>query len=195
MKKWFKFFGTGFFSHRAATEAARRGYTNVFLGFVLALIFLWGGFVGADMLPFGAQYHASPDFVATAHAVLADADRRIDAEIQDGTLVAVGTDGEYTAGLLVNTLENEADKQKYSSGGYNLVVDLRPASTPAEVVAYCLSSPFVVVNVSNWFLPRFSSLNFFGNEGLRADKLSRLSIRKPHNPMIAALFIQHTCPL
>ena len=70
MKKWFKFFGTSFFSHKAAKEAARRGYTNAFLGFVLALILLWCGFVGGDMLPFGAQYNSSADFKATVHAVL-----------------------------------------------------------------------------------------------------------------------------
>ena len=53
MKKWFKFFGLGFFSNKASREAARHGYTNVFLGFMLAIVFLWSGFVGGEMLPFG----------------------------------------------------------------------------------------------------------------------------------------------
>lgn len=139
MKKWFKFFGTSFFSHKAAKEAARRGYTNAFLGFVLALILLWCGFVGGDMLPFGAQYNSSADFKATVHAVLADSDKRIDAEIADGILRAK-KDGEYTESLLVNTLERDSDKQNYSLNGYHVVVDLRPASTPAEVEAYCVSN-------------------------------------------------------
>ena len=140
MKKWFKFFGLSFFEHKSAKEGARRGYTNVFLGFILALVFLWSGFVGGDMLPFGTHYNNSPDFMATAQAVFAnhDVEKRIDAEIQDGDLKLKKQGGEYGESLLVNTFENDADKQNYSVGGYNIVVDSRPANTLAEVEAYCV---------------------------------------------------------
>ena len=42
------------------------------------------------MLPFNTHYNNAPDFMATAHAVFANADaqKRIDTEIQDGTLKA-----------------------------------------------------------------------------------------------------------
>lgn len=142
MKKWLKFFATAFFSHREAKGATKRGYTNVFFGFFLALVFLFSALVGSDMLPFGVHYNNSPDLMATAHAVLAnaDADKRIVAEISDGDLRLKKQGGEYTAALLVNTLENVADKQSYSVNGFDVVVDTRPAKTLAEVEAYCLSN-------------------------------------------------------
>ena len=142
MKKWFRFFCLSFFSHSISKEGAKRGYTNVFLSFVLALVFLWAAFVGGDMLPFGVHYGNSPDFRAIAHAVLAnsDVDKRIDAEIEEGVLKLKKHGGEYADGILVNTLENDADKQNYSLNGYNVVIDSRPASTLAEVEAYCVSN-------------------------------------------------------
>ena len=142
MKTWFECFFLSFFSHRTAKESARRGYGATFLGFLLALVLLWMGFFGADTLPFGTQYRRSPDFAATVHATLAssDADRRLNAELRDGILLATGQDGEGADGLLLNTLESESDRQAYSVGGYGVVVDLRPADTLAEVDAYCVSS-------------------------------------------------------
>lgn len=142
MKKWLKFFGISFFSHSISKEGAKRGYANVFLSFILALVFLWTGFVGGDLLPFGAHYNNSPDFMATAQAVLAnaDTDKRIDATIEQGVLKAKKHGTEYTESLLVNTFESDADRQSYSKNGYNVVVDMRPANTLAEVEAYCVSN-------------------------------------------------------
>ena len=142
MKKWFRFFSLSFFSHSISKESVKRGYTNVFLGFILALTLLFTSFIGAEMLPFGTQYKKSPDFMATAHAVLAnsDADKRILAEISDGDLKVKDKDGKYLEGLLVNTFESESDRNTYSVGGYNVIVDLRPADTLAEFEAYCVSN-------------------------------------------------------
>ena len=142
MKKWFRFFGLSFFSHKISKEGARRGYTNVFLGLLLTFVLLWAGFVGGDMLPFSAHYNSSPDFKATVHRTLAnpDTDKRICIEIEDGRLKAKKQSGEYTNALLVNTFESESDKQNYSEGGYNVVIDTRPADALAEVEAYCLSN-------------------------------------------------------
>ena len=142
MKKWFRFFSLSFFSHSISKEAARRGYTNVFLGFVMALALLWSALVGGHMLPFGAHYKSSPDFKATAYAVLAnaDGDKRIDAEILNGNLKLKRHGGEYAEGVLINTLESESDRQTYSVGGYEVIVDSRPADTVAEVEAYCLAN-------------------------------------------------------
>lgn len=142
MKKWFKFFGLSFFAHKYAKESIRRGYTNVFLGFIFALIFLWAGFVGGDMLPFGAHYNNAPDFMATVRAVFAnaDAEKRLGAEIEKGVLRVKKPGGTYTEGLLVNTLESATDKQSYGVNGYDVVIDMRPADTLAEVEAYCVSN-------------------------------------------------------
>ena len=142
MKKWFQFFGLSFFSHKLAKEGKKRGYTNVFLGFILALLFLWAGFVGGDMLPFGTHYDHSPDFKATVRGVFANTDltKRIDGEIENGVLKVRKPGGEFTQSLLVNTLESDADKESYGRNGYDLVIDTRPADTLAEVEAYCVSN-------------------------------------------------------
>ena len=142
MKKWFKFFSLSFFSHKASKEGVKRGYANVFLSFILALAFLWVGFTFGDMLPFGTHYKNSPDFKAVVRSVFAnaDVDKRIEVEIAEGGLKVKKPDGEYAEALLVNTFENDADKQNYSVNGYNIVVDSRPADTLAEVEAYCVSN-------------------------------------------------------
>ena len=142
MKKWFRFFSLSFFSDKAAKEGAKRGYTNFFLALILAFAFLWVGYIGADMLPFSMQYNRSHDFVATVHTLLAnpDAQKRIDVEIEDGILKAKKYGGEYREALLVNSFENQSDRQDYSVNGYNVVIDSRPADALAEVEAYCVSN-------------------------------------------------------
>ena len=142
MKKWVKFFFIGFFSHKWAREGAKRGYGNSFLGFVLALLLLWGSFIGAEMIPFPSHYNNSPDFKAIARSVFANPDinKRIDAKFEDGILKLKKHGGEYTEGLLVNTLENEEDYRNYSVNGYQVIVDSRPADALAEFEAYCVSN-------------------------------------------------------
>ena len=142
MKKWFKFFGLSFFSHKQAKEGARRGYTNTFFGFILALVFLYASFLLGDMLPFGAHYEGSPDFKDSIHSVFAndDAALRIDGEIKDGRLKIKEHGGEYTEALIINTFENESDRKNYSVNGFNIVVDTRPADSLAEIEAYCVNS-------------------------------------------------------
>ena len=142
MKKWIRFFSLGFFSHKLSKESTKRGYGNFLLGLLLTLIFLWVSFVGGDMLPFAAHYKNSPDFVATAHSVFANSDvnKRIEAEIENGVLKVRKHGNEYTEAILVNTFENEADKQNYSVNGYNVIIDTRPADTLAEIEAYCISN-------------------------------------------------------
>ena len=142
MKKWIRFFSLGFFSHKLSKESTKRGYGNFLLGLILALIFLWVSFVGGDMLPFAAHYKNSHDFVATAHSVFANSDvnKRIEAEIENGVLKVRKHGNEYTEAILVNTFENEADKQNYSVNGYNVIIDTRPADTLAEIEAYCISN-------------------------------------------------------
>ena len=137
MKKWIKFFFLSFFSHETSKTAPKRGYTNIFFAFLLALVFLFSGFVGGEMLPFGLHYATSPDFAATAHSVLAnaDADKRIAVEILNGDLKVRGQGGEYTESLLINTFESAEDKQTYSVNGVEVVVDSRPANALAEIEA------------------------------------------------------------
>ena len=142
MKKWFRFFCLSFFSDKISKEGAKRGYTNVFIGLLLAFVFLWAGFIGGEMLPFTAHYNNSTDFAATVRSVLANPDlsKRISVEIGDSLLKAKKQGGDYNEGVLVNTYEKDADRQNYSVNGYNVVIDSRPADALAEIEAYCISN-------------------------------------------------------
>ena len=142
MKKWLRFFFLSFFSHKIAKEGEKRGYIGVFLGFLLVLMFLWVGFVGGDMLPFGTHYKNAPDFMATVRGAFANADleKRIAAKIEDGVLLVKNADGTYAEGLLVNTFDRAADRESYSINGYQLVIDTRPADTLGEVIPSCVSN-------------------------------------------------------
>lgn len=135
MKKWLRFFCLGFFSDRISRDGAKRGYANFLLALILAITFLWAGYVGGDILPLMAHYRNSPDLSATVDRVFSS----VDAEVRDGVLLA-GKNGEYRVGLLINTLESETDRQAYSEYGYDVVVDTRPADALAEFEAYCLSN-------------------------------------------------------
>ena len=140
MKKRFKFFLLGFFSDKEARGATKGGYTSVFLGFVLALVFLFTAFVGGEMLPFATRYGSAADFADTAYSALIGDGLGIDLELKNGTLMAKRGDGEYTEALIVDTIGRASDREKYSVGGYELVIDTRSADTLALVEAYCVSN-------------------------------------------------------
>ena len=142
MEKWIKFFCLSFFSDKSSKEAAKRGYSNVFLGLFLTFALLWCGFVGGEMLPFAAHYKRSPDFRSTVHAVLSNPDisKRISAEVVDGCLEMHKGEDESSEELLIDTFKNDLDKQTYSVNGYNVIVDSRSADSLAEIEAYCVSN-------------------------------------------------------
>lgn len=142
MKNWLKAFFLGFFCHRHSKASTKLGYSNIFLAFALAMVFLWAGFVGGDMLPFNLHYQNSPSFQQTAQAVFANSNpsNRLVAVVENGDLKVAKSGGEFVQQLFVNTFENEEDKQTYSVGGCHVVVDTRPASTLAEVEAVCVSN-------------------------------------------------------
>ena len=146
MKKWLKFFFLGFFSNKHSREGAKRGYANFLLGFILALVFLWGAYVGAELLPFGTRYNNAPDFREAVHTLLASPDSSIrqSLKIQDGRLVSTDKDGQ----LLINSLTSESDRATYSVNGYDVVIDLRPATTPAEVNVYCVANDGTGMRIS-----------------------------------------------
>ena len=165
MKEWFKFFYLSFFSNKRSKEAVKRSYSNFFLGLLLALAFLWLGFIASDIVPFGAHYNNSPDFKQTVRQVLAnqDVNKRISAQVEDGTLKLSKHGQEYTKDLLINTFESQTDKQNYSVNGFNVVVDSRPADTLAQVEAYCVSNDGnnTVISYEEYLtLSDVASLNF-----------------------------------
>ncbi len=142
MKSWLKFFFLGYLSHKGAKDGARRGYLNTLLAFVLSLVFIYLGSLGAFMLPFGTQYSGAESLKGTVYALLAspDKDKRIELRIADGVLTAREHGGAYAEGLIVDTIKNKEDKNDYSVGGCEVVVDTRRADALAEIEAYCVSN-------------------------------------------------------
>lgn len=121
MKQWLKIFGLSFFSNKCAAEAGKRGYGNLLLAFALAFVFLLTGFLCADVVPFSFHYDNASEFVRFADRAFSE----------DGAVLTV-ENGCVKSAMRINTFTDEADAEKYSSGGYGLIVDTRPANTPIE---------------------------------------------------------------
>lgn len=129
MKGWLKFFGLSFFSDKISKQAVKRGYLNVALGAVLALVFLFCGLLAADLLPFSTHYKNSSSFSAFVRkAVVSD---KLNLQVNEGKLAA---------GCIADTFSDAADAAAYGLNGYNLVVDTRPADAFDDFEAYYLSN-------------------------------------------------------
>ncbi|MBE7061237.1 MAG: hypothetical protein E7382_01710 [Clostridiales bacterium] len=141
MLNWIKFFFTSFFSNKRSKEAVRRGYSNLFLALILALVYLCVGLIGADVLPFGKHYDNASSFkdMARSAFMYPDGVRGVDVLIEKGELKA-RINGEFEKALVVDTFNSEEDRQTYSRGGYQLVIDTRSADTLAEIEATCVST-------------------------------------------------------
>ncbi|MDE5943507.1 MAG: hypothetical protein K2H30_04790 [Clostridia bacterium] len=129
MKSWLKFIGLSFFSDKISKEALKRGYLNIALGVVFALVFLLCGLLAADLLPFSAQYNTSTDFTAFVRNAVSD--DGLNLEVKSQKIAAV---------RIVDTFSSEEDAAAYGLNGYNLVVDTRPADTFDDFEAYYLSN-------------------------------------------------------
>ncbi|MBQ7339899.1 MAG: hypothetical protein IJW43_03460 [Clostridia bacterium] len=141
MKNWLKFFFFSFFSNKRSKEGVKRGYTNLFLSLILALIYLCIGVIGADVLPFSSQYNNATSFKSMVRVAFMDPTSAYGINIlfEDGKIKAT-RGGEFDNALIINTFADENQAINYSNDGYKLVVDTRPADTLAEVEAYCVST-------------------------------------------------------
>lgn len=141
MKNWLKFFFFSFFSNKRSKEGVKRGYTNLFLSLILALIYLCIGVIGADVLPFGSQYNNATSFKRMVRMAFCEPDSiyGIDILFEDGKIKAT-RGGEFDNALIINTFTDQEQAKNYSNDGYKLVVDTRPADSLAEVEAYCVST-------------------------------------------------------
>ena len=129
MKRWLKFFGLSFFSDKISAEAGKHGYRNLLLAFVLAFAFFLTGFLCADVVPFSFHYGNAAAFKEFAESAFSE----------EGVTLAV-ENGLVKADARVNTFTDEADAEKYSSGGYGLIVDTRPSKTPIEYTRSAVSA-------------------------------------------------------
>ena len=127
MVKWLKFIGLSFFSDKISKEAVKRGYLNIVLGVLFALVFLFCGVLAADMAPFSAHYNNSPDFTAFVRNAV-------------GGLNLEVSSGKISSPRIVDTFSVSADAAAYAVNGYNLVVDTRSADAYDDFEAYYISN-------------------------------------------------------
>ena len=134
---WVKFFFLSFFSNKRAKEGIKKGFSNLFLSLIIALVFICLGVIGADTMPFSAHYDSSTGFKSVVQNAFAGG--KITVMIENGKLRSPqnGNDGK---GLVVDTFNRASDKEIYSANGYDLVVDTRASDTLAKVEAYCVST-------------------------------------------------------
>ncbi len=125
MKNWLKFIGLSFFSDDIAKSAAKRGLGNILFAALLTVVFLLLGTIFATVLTFETNYNNTPELSATVEAAVSSPD--ITLEVKDGRL---------SASAIIDTIGNEADKDKYSRG-YDLILDTRDANTFDDFTAYC----------------------------------------------------------
>lgn len=129
MLGWLKFFNLSFFSESIAEECKTRSFSNIFLSFIMSIVFCFLGMFGAEMIPFKSNYNRAEEFKEFLYTTFAttDGSARIELTLSEKTLSAT----KNGAPVLVNTYANSADKDAYGANGYELVVDTRPSNTLA----------------------------------------------------------------
>ena len=132
MKQWLKFFGLSFFSDKIAGEAPRRGYRNLLLAFVLAFLFFFAGFLGADVVPFSSHYKRAGKFGQFVGAAFSKDDQvnGIALTVEKGCVKAAVGKQTPSEKKITNTYTDNSAAAIYSVNGYHLIVDTRPATTP-----------------------------------------------------------------
>lgn len=121
MKDWFKVFGSSFFSDKNAEKAAQYGFSSVVLAILLSFAFFMFGFMAADVVPFSTHYENAAGYKEFVRNAFSD----------DGIHIEISGD-KAICDKKVNTYTDETDKDKYSSGGYDLIIDTRDSDLLTE---------------------------------------------------------------
>lgn len=124
-------FFKAFFSDADAKRLMKQGYVTLVLGLLLALVLLFAGAVAADNIPMLAHFEATSQFREVAQTAFMRGSNDIDLTFENGKLAA--TD-------VVDTYKSEADAAVYGIGGYNVVIDARPATALDDFEAFYLSN-------------------------------------------------------
>ena len=137
MKSWLKFFFLGFFSDKLAKEAPSRSYLNLVLSGVLAAILIFCGYIASVFIPFRANYRGAEQLITVIANVFTESSHdRISLEIRQGKLSAGR--GQTGPDKVLDTRTDDGAAEAYSTGGYTVVVDTRPAEgVYDDFTAYC----------------------------------------------------------
>ena len=133
MKNRAKFFFLGYFSNQTAKQAQKRGLGIMFLSIALSVLLLLFGLIASSTLPVSFLYHNAGDLRATVEKTFAD----IQMTVEDGKIIA-GT-AEQGNQLVVNTVLNQQDKQRYSVNDFDVVIDTRSVELFDDFIAVCVT--------------------------------------------------------
>lgn len=117
---WLKYFSLNFFNKKYADESKTRSAWNGILSFLFAIVLLYAVLCLMANVTFPINYNKSTEF-RSYYQGLFDGDNAISIKIQNGQASFV----DDSLDLVINSFIFDADREIYSSNGYNVIVDLR----------------------------------------------------------------------
>ena len=137
--KWLSCFCLGFWSGQKTVDAGRRGYGNLFISFLLALVLLIMGVFVADLVPFRVHYRNAGTYRAfIANALTPTEVNTLLLTLSDGQLSATWSDSGEMA--LIDTVSDAGQAERYAQNSYHLVIDTRPADALDDFEPYYLAN-------------------------------------------------------
>ena len=136
MLEWLKYTFGSFFFNKISKEGANRSLWNVIFSLFMLLMILTAFFSTGFNYSFSTHYVKASEYQEFLYDVFANenVDERINIQVLDSKegeekkiTSFYGNNSSNVA--IINTFDNETDKQKYSSSGYNIIVDTRPSDT------------------------------------------------------------------
>ena len=133
---WLKRFTLSLFSDRQAKESVRQGFGNILITALLAFVFVFFGIFTGKYVTFGADYDNARGFRGFLYNAFIrdDGGAEFTVTATDGGAEITIPDGR----VAIDTFSNADDARRYSSEGYDLIVDTRnTAYVFVEFTAFC----------------------------------------------------------
>ena len=125
--EWLKFYFLCFFSEKQAKKSPGTGALSIILSAVLTFLLFFVGFYAADIIPFSTHYENAAKYCRFAENAFENGNSPVKINAEKAVYP-----------VKINTYTSEADKEKYSSDGYNLIVDTRPSDTLIRFIQYAI---------------------------------------------------------
>lgn len=125
--EWLKFYFLGFFSEKQAKKSNRTGALTIILSAVLTFLLFFVGFYAADIVPFSTHYENAAKYRLFTENAIGNGKTPVKINAEKAVYP-----------VKINTYTSEADKEKYCSDGYNLIVDTRPSDTLIRFTQYAV---------------------------------------------------------
>ena len=122
MLDWLKFFSGSFFVNKFAMQGADRKIGNAVVSFLLGWILLFVGLIIGYSSSFNTHLNNCPSALQTIANVFDDG---ICVKTENYRALS-GKNGSFDNAEVINTFTNENDAKKYSSDGFNFILDTRP---------------------------------------------------------------------